>query len=129
MSNTAPLTNRPETVEQVRYKWHVKPVTICSAPELAGDKAIARWWGNVLSTAMDVPALALDSSGAIIRPRTEQEIQEYLEGEQKDYDRGRETYQKWLDEGEYPTYQVTWSDYLHYEGIDIPDRPEENTND
>lgn len=129
MSNTAPLTNRPQTAADLRFQYQLEPVTIMQKPDYDDQPDLARWWGSVLSTAMDVPGLTVNGS-SIVRPFTDDEIAEKVRNEQEDYDRGRDLYQKWLDEGEYPSWNHKWSDYLYYEGIETPERPEgDNTDD
>lgn len=129
MTDPAPMTNRPETIEDFRYPWEAKPVKIMGRPDYRDRPDLARWWGNALAGAMDVPGLTVDKNGDIVRQLTDEELADKLAAEQRDYDRGRELYAEHLSTGEIPEHWFMWSDYLAYEGLETPRRPETEDNE
>jgi hypothetical protein len=126
MSDVAPMAHRPEKLDDLRFQFKLTPKNIVSAPDLNEDRDIARWRGNVLASAMEVPAFVVDKSGAIIRPLTDEEKQEILTSDQESYDRGRSLYQAYLDDGSIPKWSYVWSCYLDYENLDAPEKEAED---
>lgn len=128
MSDTAPQTNRPETAADLRYQWQVTDREVCAEPRLV-SKDVARWWGNTLAAAADVPEFAIKTNGRIVHPVSDEEKADLVEGERGSYDRGREKYQTYLDTGEIPRWNHEWSTYLDYEELPTPEKPEDTDDE
>lgn len=129
MSDIAPQTNRPKTVDDLRYQFKLSPVRIMDRPDFNEDRDIARWWGTTLAAAMEVPTLTVDEAGNIIRPKMDDEQHDLLIEDQKRYDTGRAAYQKYLTDGEFPDWGHEWSLYLDYEKIVTPKREEDSADE
>ena len=124
---TYPTTHRPATIDDVD-SWEKNDENIASAPEMT-TPAIAVWWGNALAAAATTPGLRVTKSGEIIRPKTDEELQEALERKQDSYDRGRALYIEWVESGVEPEYSAWLArEYAKAEGLPtLGDK--ENTND
>lgn len=125
--HTYPTTHRPATIDDVD-PWGKNDETIASPPAMTTPE-IAAWWGNALAAAATTTGLRVTKSGEIIRPKTDEELQEALERKQDSYDRGRAVYIEWIESGVEPEYS-SWlaSEYAKTEGLPKP-TTEENPND
>lgn len=114
----APKNHYPENVEDIRYGHKLDPDSIASQPKMKNPD-IARWWGQTLLLAADTPGLTVEQDGSISIDVTEEDRAKILDDEQKDYERGHELYQHYLDTGEQPEYNFQWETYLHHEKITV----------
>lgn len=66
-------------------------------------------------------------AGEIGIPLSDDELTQKLQNEQSSWDRGRADYQKWTNEGVWPTYPWVMQAYCRQEGLEVPTKPEEES--
>ena len=114
----APKNHYPENVEDIRYGYQLNPNTIAHQPRMK-NQDIARWWGQTLLLAAGTPGLTVDRDGSISVDVTEEDRAKLLADEQKDYERGHDLYQHYLDTDERPKWEHEWDVYLYHEKITV----------
>lgn len=81
---------------------------------------------HLLASLAEAAHLGLEvGEGEIIIPLTDEEIARKIETEGRSWDFGKEAYEKYLNDGEWPKYTYLWDKYLTAEGIEAPTKPED----
>ncbi|QDH93202.1 hypothetical protein SEA_VERITY_47 [Gordonia phage Verity] len=134
MTETAPRTERPETIDGLD----------ATAPEIRTDIGIIYNTDALVKVpgalaAIDALITALANNGdrvevnvgviTMTRDGDDTGLRKHLATQQARYDRGRELYQSYLDTGAFPKYRSTWLFYLECEGIVEPTAPADDEVD
>lgn len=62
-------------------------------------------------------------NGSLVRGKTQRELNDALTSAQRVWDRGKEGYERFLNDGEWPKYDYEMRAYCTAEGIDFPEKP------
>lgn len=134
-TTAAPTTNRPVTADDLDEDSGIygvadhSVVTVYDLDRFAAVPGALAALGTLLDTlradegTTTRPALVIDTSGlgqiSVRQPLTPVEATKELAARQSRYDRGRDAWQTYLDDGTRPANYV-WDYYLRREGITAP---------
>lgn len=124
----APATNRPEHVDHLDEAGELTPHPLVDVHDIARIARIPRALaavGDLIDALRDsnivmssgVTIVAEPNTIAVTQPQSYIEQQKSLHDRQADYDRGRELWQAYLDNGTRPEHTFMWRYYLRREGI------------
>ena len=115
--------HRPRTIEDVADflpAEHYKIVVVAHVPNDVGtNRASFEAWWDLSTLAVHTDSLGIDSTGNIIRYRSESELKKIVEDERNNYLSGRALYAWWIKgETDFLVYEVDEANmYAHKEGL------------
>ena len=129
--HTAPQTNRPEEIADLDTIYDGRTVhpllDVHDLGRIAKIPGALSALGDLLdrlnseieySDAPDDVKIKADlNTIAVTQKFNDDEVAKLLTARQASYDRGRELWQKYLDDGSVPTHTYVWDYYLHREKI------------
>lgn len=110
----------PEDLEEYNRRGH--SVATIPADYITRHPSLGM---HLLAALAEAERLGLQvENGEITIPLTDEELDYKVKAAQRSWDSGKELYEKYLADGEWPKYYYIWSSYLTAEGIESPKKPE-----